>query len=462
MIGPEHHRARCRALSALVSGPILLMGNGERQRNAAYEFPFRQDSTFLWATGCRIPHAAALIIDGACTLFVPEPSPDDALWEGRVESLEAIHQRLGVHAVRPLTELNAACGQVQPQLALAVADPHATSAAGVRSGCDLAWNQRPGPERLVRAVATLRNRKAPEEIRELERAAAATEATFRTCMSATAPGQTEAGMGALFEAVLAMQGCHTSFPTISTVRGEVLHNRHRVNTLEAGQLLLMDGGAEVPSGYAADVTRTWPVSGRFDARQRAAYAAVLAAEQAGIDACQPGVRYREVHFAAARVMARFLVDEALITCSPDAAVEAGAHALFFPHGVGHLLGLDVHDVEDLGDTVSYAPGRERSDQFGTRFLRLDLDLEPGFYVTVEPGFYIVRPILEHPELRERFDGLVDFERAASWYGFGGIRIEDDVLITDTGNRVLTAGIPKSIEAIEALVGSGRTATERLG
>ncbi len=461
MIGAEHHRARRAALAARIDAPILLVGNGERQRNAAYELPFRQDSTFLWLTGCRIPHAAALLEGEHCTLFVPAPSPDGALWEGRVETLEAIQARLGVDAVLPMSALEGACARARPAMALAVADARATDLAARLTDQQLAWCSQPGPLPLVRAIGALRNRKAPEEIAELERAAAATERTFRACMSATAPGQTEAGMGALFEGVLAMQGCHTSFPTISTVRGEVLHNRHRVNTLEAGQLLLMDGGAEVPAGYAADVTRTWPVSGRFTPRQRAAYEAVLAAEQAAIARCGPGVRYRGVHFAAARVIARFLVDEGLLTCSPDAAVEAGAHALFFPHGVGHLLGLDVHDVEDLGDTVAYGPGRSRSEDFGTRFLRLDLDLEPGHYVTVEPGFYIVQPILEHPELTGRFAGMVDLERARGWYGFGGIRIEDDVLITDTGHRVLTAGIPKTAAELEALVGSGRPASERL-
>ncbi len=462
MILPAHHRQRRLDLASRIQDPILLVGNGLRERNAANEIPFRQDSTFLWLTGCAQPDAAALLAGDRCTLFLPAPSPDDALWEGRVEPLDAVRERLGVDRVLPLSELDAACASARPKHSLAVADVQATTLAARLTGLDLAWRRQPGPAALVHAVGQLRNRKAPEEIAELEAAAAATEATFRACMSATAPGQTEASMAALFEGILSMQGCDTSFPTISTVRGEVLHNRHRVNTLEVGQLLLMDGGAEVASGYAADVTRTWPVSGRFEPRQRAAYQAVLEAEQAAIACCQPGRRYREAHFAAARVIARFLADEGLVTCSPDAAVEAGAHALFFPHGVGHLLGLDVHDLEDLGDAIAYAPGRERSAAFGTRFLRLDLDLEPGFYVTIEPGFYIVQPILEHPDLRERFAGMVDFDRAAGWYGFGGIRIEDDVLITPEGHRVLTAGIPKTVVELEAIVGSGRPASERLG
>ncbi len=461
MIRAAHHRQRREALARLIDRPVLLVGNGERQRNAAYELPFRQDSTFLWLTGCRLPHAAALLEGDRCTLFVPAPSADAALWEGRVEGLEELQERLQVDAVLPLEQLEPSCRRASPQLALAVADAVASALASRLSGLVLELCRDPVPDPLVRAIGQLRSRKTAEEISELERAAAASEQSFRACMAATAPGQTEAGLGALFEALLAMQGCHTSFPTICTIRGEVLHNRERTHTLQPGQLLLMDGGAERPSGYAADVTRTWPVSGRFEPRQRAVYQAVLEAEQAAIARCGPGVRFREIHLEAARTIARFLADEGLLTCSPDLAVEAGAHALFFPHGVGHLLGLDVHDLEDLGDTVAYAPGRHRSPDFGTRFLRLDLDLEPGFYVTVEPGFYIVPAILEHPPLRERFATMVDFERAERWRGFSGVRIEDDVLITPDGHRVLTAGIPKTVEQLEALVGSGPSASERL-
>jgi Xaa-Pro aminopeptidase len=344
--------------------------------------------------------------------------------------------------------------------ALAVPDADATALATACTGLDLHYPDRSGPEALKRAVAGLRNLKAPEEIAEMEEAARITADAFRTAMAATAPGETEATIGALADAVVAAHGAASSFPTIATVHAEILHNTSRAHPLEAGQLFCLDGGAEVASGYGADVTRVWPVSGRFDPRQRAVYEAVYEANAAAVAACRPGVRYRYVHETASRVIARFLADEGLIRCSPDASVENGAHALFFPHGVGHLLGLDVHDLENLGDIAAYAPGRTRSPQFGTRFLRLDLDLVPGMTVTIEPGIYVVPAIFARQDFRDRFGALVDFDRAASWVGFTGIRIEDDVLVEAGGPRVLTTGIPRTVAEVEAIVGTGQPASVR--
>jgi len=209
-----------------------------------------------------------------------------------------------------------------------------------------------------------------------------------------------------------------------------------------------------------DITRTWPVSGTFTPRQRAAYDAVLAAQLAGIAAAQVGVRNRVVHDASSRVLTEWLCSEGLITTSPDLAFERHAHALFFPHGIGHHLGLDVHDLENFGDRSSYPPGQGRPEPFGTRYLRLDLPLKADWVITVEPGFYVVPAILEDPDLVAQFGDIVDFDKARSWYGFGGIRIEDDVLITPDGPDVLTA-VPKHPDEVEALVGSGMSAEERL-
>jgi Xaa-Pro aminopeptidase len=193
------------------------------------------------------------------------------------------------------------------------------------------------------------------------------------------------------------------------------------------------------------------VSGRYDGRQKAAYEAVLAAQLAAIDMVRPGVRYRDVHTKASLVLAQFLADEGLLTVSAESAVESGAHALFFPHGVGHLIGLDVHDMEGFLDRQAYPESRSRSEQFGTGYLRLDIDLETGMVVTIEPGLYIVPNILFDTELTERFTGQVDLTRASEWLGFGGIRIEDDVLVTTGAPDVITADIPKTIAEVEAAV-----------
>jgi Xaa-Pro aminopeptidase len=203
------------------------------------------------------------------------------------------------------------------------------------------------------------------------------------------------------------------------------------------------------------------VRGRFDARQRDAYALVLAAQKACIDRVKAGVRYRDVHWHASRIIAAGLRDLGLLTCDVETAVETGAVGLFFPHGVGHLLGLDVHDLENFGDRPAYAPGRRRPAQFGARYLRMDLDLPADVVVTIEPGVYFVPAILHDPALRSEHRDRVAWDVAERWIGLGGIRIEDDVRVTPDGAEVLTAGIPKEIEHIEALVGTGPSVAERL-
>jgi Xaa-Pro aminopeptidase len=456
MIAARVFAARRAALAAQVQAPVLLVGNGPRPRNfLANTLPFRQDSNFLYFTGCTAENAALLLVDGVATLYLPEPAADDALWHGEVPSLADIGPQLGVDAVKPVRALaDDAAPHRGRLLTLAVPDERRTDLARRLTGALLEYGRLPGADALVDAIVALRRHLGPEELDEMRATARVTAAAHRAAMAATRPGRTEAQVAALFDATCAAFGHTTAYHSIVTVRGEVLHNHGHGNPLEDGQLLLLDGGAEGPSGYASDVTRTWPVSGRFSAQQAAAYQAVLEAQEAAIAICRPGTRYRDVHLAAARVLTRWLKDEALVHGDVDTLVEDGAHAVFFPHGVGHLLGLDVHDMEAFGDRAAYAPGRARSPQFGTGYLRLDLDLAPGHVVTIEPGFYVVPAILRDPTLRERFAGKVDFARAQSWVGFGGIRIEDDVAIHDGPPEVLSAAIPKSIPALEALVGTG--------
>lgn len=459
MISPAEHARRREALSQEVGAPVLLVGNGRRARNLPLTpLPFRQDSTFLYFTGCTAPGAAALLVDGRTTLFLDPPAEDDALWHGHATTLEEERARHGVDAVRPLATLAQACAPHRGRLqTLAVPDLAQSHLAESLTGVALAYPGVAGSEPLVDAVIRQRRTRSEAEVDEMRAAMRVTDQAHRAAMAATRPGGHEARIRAVFDGVIMAAGLTNAYGSIVTVRGEVLHNEHYVNSLEAGQLLLLDGGAEAASGYATDITRTWPVTGRFSGRQRAAYEAVLAAQEESIALCTAGRRYREVHEASCRVLARFLADEGLLRCSPDAAVEAGAHAVFFPHGVGHLIALDVHDLENFGDRACYDPRYARSADFGTAWLRIDLDLEPGMVVTVEPGFYVVPAILADPTLRERFDAQIDFEAARAWEGFGGIRIEDDVLVRDQGPEVLSAAIPKAVAAVEALVGSAPTA-----
>jgi Xaa-Pro aminopeptidase len=230
-----------------------------------------------------------------------------------------------------------------------------------------------------------------------------------------------------------------------------LHNHHHHHPLQAGDLLLADVGAESDTGYASDITRTWPVSGRFSDSQREIYQLVLAMQDAAIARVAPGVRYRDVHLAAARVLVDGLCQLGVLRGEVDALVEDGTYALFFPHGVGHLLGLDVHDMEDLGDLAGYAPGRTRDKQFGLSYLRLDRDLVTGMVVTIEPGFYQVPSLLADPARVGLSMSAVNRERLARYQDVRGIRIEDDVLVTDRGREVLTGALEKKPDDVEALL-----------
>lgn len=452
---------RRRRLSALVPGPVLLMGNGERARNLPMnKVPFRQDSSFLYFTGCALPDAAMLLQEGYCTLFIVPPEADDALWHGEVEGFDSLRDRYHVDAVRSIDELPVAIDDLTVQT-IAVADESKNRRLTELTGEPLSFGKQCGDEALIDAIIALRRPKSPDEINQLRAAAEVTAKAHLACMRGTRPGGHEQHLTALFQAILTYHDCTEGYGTILTQSGDVLHSRAHDAELHDGRLLLLDGGAELRSGYGADVTRTWPVSGKFDGRQRAAYQAVLDAQKASIAITKPGVRYRTVHDASCLVLARFLADEKLLRVSPEAAVELGAHAVFYPHGTGHLLGMDVHDLENFGDRPAYPKGQGRPTQFGTRYLRLDLPLEVGWVVTIEPGFYVVPAILADKELRETFADAIDWDRAAQWAGFGGIRIEDDVLVTADGSDVLTGSIPKEIAELEAILGVGPTPEERL-
>jgi Xaa-Pro aminopeptidase len=453
MIAPEIHAQRRQALAEQVDSPILMMGNGNRPRNLPMScVPFRQDSSFLYFTGCTHPGAALLIVDGSSVLYLPEPAEDDALWHGSVHTIEELAEELGFTQARPSRCLEEDTEMLQGIATIAIPDLAQNLRASTLTGTALNFGKENGDDGLIDAIIGFRRRLSEQELDEMRATTVVTEAAHRAAMGATHPGVHEQIIAATFQDVVVRNGLSLAYPSIVTVRGEVLHNFNYVNTAQAGQLLLLDGGAEAQSGYATDVTRTWPVSGRFEARQLAAYEAVLASQLSGIEKVRSGTRYRDVHMQSALVLAQFLADEGLVKCSPEVAVEAGAHALFFPHGVGHLIGLDVHDMENFGDRASYPPGRARSSQFGTGYLRLDLDLEPGMVVTVEPGFYVVPAILEDSSLRAQFADLVDFDKAEDWNGFGGIRIEDDVAVTTDAPEVITGSIPKTVDDLLKAVG----------
>ncbi len=450
--------ARRRALLARFPGPALLPAGLPRARNyAANRYPFRAASHFLYFTGVAVPGAALLFAEGKATLFAEPPEPDDALWHGPRPSFAELREALALDAVRPLDELD---GVLRALPAAATLPPVDGSSAAwlserlgrpvrARSGAALA--QGSPDAALAEAMIALRLRHDDAAVAQLRAVAELSGEAHLAGMRATRGARDEAEVAGAMIGVLHRHGLSESYGPIVTVHGEVLHNEAHENPIRAGDLLLADVGGETAEGWAGDITRVWPVSGVFSPTQRAVYDIVLAANEAAIGRVRKGTRYRQIHETAKRVIVEGLRGLGVLRGDVDGLLERGAAALFFPHGVGHLLGLDVHDMEDLGDRAGYAPGRERDPRFGDRYLRLDRDLEPGMAVTIEPGFYRVPAILADPTLTGPLGADLDRAVLERFSDVRGIRIEDDVLCTDGEPEVLTRSVPKSATAVEAVM-----------
>ncbi|MBX3274618.1 MAG: aminopeptidase P family protein [Sandaracinaceae bacterium] len=443
---PDAARARRAELArALGESRALLFAGAAPPRNyAGAPYPFRASSHFLYFVGLPFERAVLSIEGDDHALYLEPPAPDDALWHGPAPSLDAIEAAVGC-PVRPLAELAGAGAAT-----LAAIDPATRARQEAALGRPVDPPSR-GDEALADAVIALRLVHDEAAIAGLREAAEATVAAHLAGMAATRPGRREHHVRAAMEAAILERAMSTAYGSIVTVHGEVLHNHAHHHVLGAGDLLLADVGAESRGGWAGDVTRTWPVSGAFSPTQRAFYEVVLDAQARAIAAVRPGARYRDVHLAASHALAEGLVALGVLRGDPEELVADGVHALLFPHGVGHLLGLDVHDMEDLGDRAGYAPGRARSTQFGLSYLRLDRDLVPGMAVTIEPGLYQVDAILRDPHLARVAGDRLDRAALARFSDVRGIRIEDDVLVTDAGSEVLTAALPKAAADVEACV-----------
>jgi len=448
MAPTEAVKARRARLAARLDGTRALIAAGEPSpRNyPAATYPFRASSHFLYLVGLPIARAMLVVEGGESTVYVPPHDPADALWHGALPSYAELAAAVGC-PVRPLTELPALEGAG----AVPCVDARGRAAQERALGRPLSTPTE-ADEAVIDAMIALRLVHDAAAIEGLREAAEATKAAHLAGMKATRPGIREAEVRAAMVHEFARRDMTEAYGPIVTVHGEVLHNDVYHHELADGDLLLADVGAESTGGWAGDVTRTWPVSGALSGTQRTIYDLVLAAQEAAIAKVAPGVRYRDVHLAACRTLALGLVELGVLRGDPDEIVADGVHALFFPHGVGHLIGLDVHDMEDLGDRAGYAPGRRRSEQFGLSYLRLDRDLEVGMAVTIEPGFYQVPAILEDARLTAVAGDRLDRDALARFADVRGVRIEDDVLVTETGSEVLTEGIPKRAVDVEAAVG----------
>jgi Xaa-Pro aminopeptidase len=437
---------RQRLGDRLKTSVLLWSGSAPSRNFPANHHPFRASSHFLYFAGVPLEDAVIHVHQGQLTLFMEDATSADALWHGPTPTRSEIADCLGATAHYPLAELsqatqntatipvqNIATRQHQMQV---LGRP--LGEANALQGQDLA---------LAEALVELRLVQDDWAIAAVQQAADVTVEAHLAGMSRTRSAKTEAEVRAAMEAVMMETPMEPAYQSIVTTHGEVLHSQTYDRTFQPGDLLLVDVGAEHPLGWAADVTRTWPVSGQWSASQRAIYEVVLAAHDACIAAIYPGVEYRDIHLIAAKTIAEGLIDLGILRGTVATLVERAVHALFFPHGIGHLLGLDVHDMEDLGDLAGYAPGRVRSKEYGMQYLRFNRPLQAGMIVTIEPGFYQVPGILEDKERRAAFADCVNWERLAEFEDVRGIRIEDDVLVTETGCRVLTAALPTQADEV---------------
>jgi Xaa-Pro aminopeptidase len=446
---------RRRRLQHKLSGPALIAAGFSRSRNfRANTYPFRASSHFLYFVGRPIEGAVLMIEPGSARLYAPIPDSHSVVWTGPEPTPAELSEMLELE-VYPMDALTPGADTAT------LPPPDERTALWLTER--LSRNIGPGAENLsdprdlalTDAIIDLRLIHDDAAIAQLRQAARATAQAHRAGMIATRPVRWEAEVRGAMEAAISAAGMACSYNPIVTVHGEVLHNERSDRRMSAGELLLADVGAETPEGWAGDVTRTWPVTGRYSPTQREMYQVVMEAQRAAIAAVRPGVRYRDVHRLASRALLDGLIALGLFRGHREELYELGAAALFFPHGVGHLLGLDVHDMEDLGDRAGYAPGRSRSSTPAERFLRLDRDLVPNMALTIEPGVYLIPSLLKgSADGLESARGALDRRRLEQFSDVRGIRIEDDVLVTDKGAEVLTASIPKAIDDVEALVGRG--------
>lgn len=451
---------RQELMSRFEGGLLLFLGHSDSPMNYADNpYPFRQDSSFLYYFGLDQPELAAVIdVDaGSATIFGDELSIDYIVWMGDLPTIASRAERVGVTDTQPRATLAEILGRaVSAGRAVHFLPPfraetklHLMDLLGVSP--DEATSE--ASRELIRAVVDQRNHKSEEEVAEIERAVTTSVAMHQAAVRMARPGMKEMEIAAEVERIAMAAGGSVSFPVIATVNGQTLHNHFHGNTVADGDLFLLDAGAQTALGYAGDLTTTFPASPRFSNRQKAIYEIMLSAYDAAVSALAPGVPNRDVHFAACRTIFEGMKGLGIMKGDTEEALAAGAHAMVMPHGIGHMMGMDVHDMENLGELyVGYA-GDERSTQFGLKSLRLTRPLEPGFVLTIEPGIYFIPQLIDLWRAENRLAEFIRYDELNEWRSFGGVRNEEDYLITADGARRLGPHKPQTIGEVEGLRGA---------
>lgn len=440
------------------NGLVLLPGNNYSSMNyPANYYRFRQDSTFLYFFG--LDHAGLYgVIDidkNLDYIYGNDVDMDDIIWMGPQPTIKNRAEQVGITHTGDLSALKNIINEAIKKGRKIYILPQYRQDIMIElqqlSGIMYSKLNNYASTDLIKAIVDLRSVKDEFEIAEIDKACNIGYDMHTSAMRAAKAGLYERNIAGVMEGIAIGQGGMVSFPVIMTINGQTLHNHYHGNKLQDGKLLLMDAGAETPMHYASDFTRTIPVNGTFTQKQKEIYQIVLNANNAAYEMIKPGIKYLDVHLEACKVIAKGLSDLGLMYGQNiDDAVAKGAHALFMPHGLGHMMGLDVHDMEGYGENfVGYNEQVKRSSLFGTAFLRLGRELQKGFVLTNEPGIYFIPELIEQWKAEERFTEYINYAKVESYLDFGGIRLEDDILVTDTGKRYLgNKRIPITIDEVE--------------
>lgn len=453
-----NRRAKLRSL--VKDGIIILFGNNESPCNYPSNgyYPFRQDSSFLYYFGLNRDGLVGVIdIDNNReTIFGNDIDIEDIVWYGSVDSVHDLAAQVGVENTAPMRALKSACNEALRQKRKIHFLPPYRHDIKIQIfdllGIHPVQQKEAASMELIKAVVSMRSVKEQQEIEELERAAEIGYLMHTTAMKLTRPGVTEKFVGGQVDGIAHSYGAMVSFPTIYSQHGEIMHGNPSMSILEAGRLALCDAGAETINNYCSDNTRTMPVSGKFTQRQLEIYSIVEACHDYVLEVAKPGVKYFDVHLAVCRLMTERLKELGLMKGDTDEAVAAGAHAMFLPHGLGHMMGMDVHDMENL-DQINVGfdeETRPNLEQFGTNCLRMGRRLQQGFVVTDEPGIYFIPALIDDWKAKGHCKEFINFDLLETYKDFGGIRIEDDILITENGCRFIGEKRipyhPKDVEA----------------
>ena len=439
-----NRRAKLKEL--VKSGIIILFGNNESPCNfpANGYYPFRQDSSFLYYFGLNRDGLVGVIdIDNDIeTLVGNDIDIEDIVWYGSVDSVHDMAESVGVKNTAPMKSLKTICNDAMRQKRRIHFLPPYRHDIKIQIfdllGVHPVQQKEAASMDLIKAIVKMRSTKEAQEIEELERASVIGYKMHTTAMRITKPGLTEKFVAGQVDGTANSYGAMVSFPTIFSQHGEIMHGSPSMAELESGRLVLCDCGGETINNYCSDNTRTFPVNGKFTQRQLEIYSIVEACHDHALDVAKPGVKYMDVHFAVCRLMTERLKELGLMKGDTDEAVAAGAHAMFLPHGLGHMMGMDVHDMENL-DQINVGfdeETRPRLDQFGTNCLRMGRRLEEGFVVTDEPGIYFIPALIDDWKASGHCAEFLNFDKIETYKDFGGIRIEDDILITKDGCRFL--------------------------